>query len=258
LREAINAHLVEERISICRRRAGGKRFRCARMCRIRRHYRYVVANRRATAGVERAGMARQETAPMRRPMPRSGAGALIGHTTSRPFATRNAQANSPLRTLRLFRNRGERTGVSPSMSEPDPFCIDRCVRWLVRSSRSATANGRPTTFRGAGEAADRRPPAGPVAPPDGAISGGGWSIPTAGEMSRAPLGPRAFRPAAGGPRPAVPAGAAPRLHSWPEIELQYRSYTRDQRFEIPRGAACSSIPCMPRSTAQLTTGQNIS
>jgi tRNA pseudouridine38-40 synthase len=163
LREAINAHLLAERISVVEAEGVGDDFD-ARRSAIRRHYRYVVINRRAPLVFER-GRAWLVKKSLDASAMHGAAQVLIGRHDFSTFRDSQCQANSPLRTLDYFEVGGA----------AEQICFDVGARsFLHRQVRSMVGSlvevglrkWSVKDFRAAFESADRRR-CGPVAPSDG-------------------------------------------------------------------------------------------
>ena len=110
LRDALNAHLKPAPVAVIAARAVDGEFE-ARFSAIRRHYRYIIDNRRAPLALT-LGRARN-VRPIRRCARWSGS---MCDGSARGSRSRFRRA---------------------------PFCIIRCAPWPVRSNMSAPANGRP-------------------------------------------------------------------------------------------------------------------
>jgi tRNA pseudouridine38-40 synthase len=163
LREAINAHLLEERISIVEAVAVDDEFD-ARRSAIRRHYRYVVINRRAPLVFER-GRAWLVKKSLDALAMHEAAQVLIGRHDFSTFRDSQCQANSPLRTLDYLEVRGVDERICFDVGARS--FLHRQVRSMVGSLvEVGVGKWSAADFRAAFEAADRRR-CGPVAPPDG-------------------------------------------------------------------------------------------
>jgi tRNA pseudouridine38-40 synthase len=163
LREAINAHLVDEQIAVVEAAPVVEDFD-ARRSALARHYRYVVINRRAPLVFERGRAWRVKAALQAAPM-HEAAQVLLGRHDFSTFRDAQCQANSPLRTLDYFRvvADGERVLFDVGARS----FLHRQVRSMVGSLiEVGLAKWDGADFRAAFEAADRRR-CGPVAPPDG-------------------------------------------------------------------------------------------
>ena len=163
LREAINAHLVNERIAVIQASPAPQDFD-ARRSATARHYRYVVINRRAPLVFER-GRAWRVKAPLRAAPMHEAAQVLIGRHDFSTFRDAQCQANSPLRTLDYFQVEAEGERVLFDVGARS--FLHRQVRSMVGSLvEVGLGKWSAADFRSAFEAADRRR-CGPVAPPDG-------------------------------------------------------------------------------------------
>jgi tRNA pseudouridine38-40 synthase len=163
LREAINAHLVNERIAVVEACPAPQDFD-ARRSAMARHYRYVVVNRRAPLVFER-GRAWRVKAPLLVAAMHEAAQVLIGRHDFSTFRDAQCQANSPLRTLDYFHVEAEGERVLFDVGARS--FLHRQVRSMVGSLvEVGLRKWSAADFRGAFEAADRRR-CGPVAPPDG-------------------------------------------------------------------------------------------
>jgi tRNA pseudouridine38-40 synthase len=163
LREAINAHLVNQRIAVVEASPVEADFD-ARHSAVARHYRYVVINRRAPLVFERGQAWRVKTPLLAAPM-HEAAQVLIGRHDFSTFRDAQCQANSPLRTLDYFRVEAE--GETIRFDVGARSFLHRQVRSMVGSLvEVGLEKWDAADFRAAFEAADRRR-CGPVAPPDG-------------------------------------------------------------------------------------------
>ena len=163
LREAINAHLVAERISVVEAAPVADDFD-ARRSAICRHYRYLVVNRRAPLVFER-GRAWLVKKLLDVPAMGQAALALIGRHDFSTFRDAQCQANSPLRTLDYLEI--ARHGEEIRFDVGARSFLHRQVRSMVGSLvEVGYGKWTPADLRTALEAADRRR-CGPVAPPDG-------------------------------------------------------------------------------------------
>ena len=163
LREAINAHLVNERIAVVDAAPVAENFD-ARRSAAARHYRYVVVNRRAPLVFER-GLAWLVKKPLIVAPMHEAAQALLGRHDFSTFRDAQCQANSPMRTLDYFRVEAE--GGTIRFDVGARSFLHRQVRSMVGSLiEVGLEKWRVADFRAAFEAADRRR-CGPVAPPDG-------------------------------------------------------------------------------------------
>ena len=163
LREAVNAHLVDERVSVVEVEPAADDFD-ARRSAVARHYRYVVVNRRPPLVFER-GLAWRVKRPLDAAAMHEAAQALTGRHDFSTFRDAQCQANSPLRTLDYFRV--ERAGESVTFDVGARSFLHRQVRSMVGSLvEVGLGKWGPDDLRAALDAADRRR-CGPVAPPDG-------------------------------------------------------------------------------------------
>ena len=163
LREAINAHLLAERISVVEAATVGEDFD-ARRSAIRRHYRYVVVNRRAPLVFER-GRAWLVKKSLDASAMHEAAQVLIGRHDFSTFRDSQCQANSPLRTLDYFEVRKSDEQISFYVGARS--FLHRQVRSMVGSLvEVGVGKWSVQNFRDALEVAERRR-CGPVAPPDG-------------------------------------------------------------------------------------------
>ena len=163
LREAINAHLVDEQIAVVEASPVAEDFD-ARRSAVARHYRYVVVNRRAPLVFERGRAWRVKT-PLRVEPMHAAAQVLIGRHDFSTFRDAQCQANSPLRTLDYLRVSAEGERVLFDVGARS--FLHRQVRSMVGSLvEVGLEKWSGADFRAAFEAADRRR-CGPVAPPDG-------------------------------------------------------------------------------------------
>ncbi|MGJ0396858.1 MAG: tRNA pseudouridine(38-40) synthase TruA [Methylocystis sp.] len=97
LRDAINAHLKPDPIAVLSARAVGDDFE-ARFSAIRRHYLYVIDNRRAPLALG-LGRAWHVKRPLDAQAMHDAAQSLVGRHDFTTFRAAECQANSPLRTL---------------------------------------------------------------------------------------------------------------------------------------------------------------
>jgi tRNA pseudouridine38-40 synthase len=163
LRAAINAHLVEDTISVVEAAPVASSFD-ARRSATARHYRYVVVNRRPPLVFER-GRAWLIKKPLDAAAMHEAAQAMIGRHDFSTFRDAQCQANSPLRTLDYCAV--EQAGEVLHFDVGARSFLHRQVRSMVGSLvEVGLSKWRVADFRAAFEAADRRR-CGPVAPPDG-------------------------------------------------------------------------------------------
>lgn len=97
LREALNAHLRPDPIAVLEARRVGQDFE-ARFSAVRRHYRYVIDNRRAPLALQ-SGRAWHVKRPLDADAMHVAAQALIGRHDFSTFRAAECQAASPVRTL---------------------------------------------------------------------------------------------------------------------------------------------------------------
>ncbi|WP_371824244.1 tRNA pseudouridine(38-40) synthase TruA [Methylosinus sp. KRF6] len=97
LRDALNAHLRPSPIAVLETRRVAQTFE-ARFSAIRRHYRYVIDNRRAPLTLQR-GRAWHVKRPIDAEAMHAAAQALVGRHDFTTFRSTECQANSPVRTL---------------------------------------------------------------------------------------------------------------------------------------------------------------
>jgi tRNA pseudouridine38-40 synthase len=163
LRAAINAHLVDEWVSVVDASPVEPTFD-ARRSAYARHYRYEVVNRRAPLVFER-GRAWLVKKPLDVAAMHEAAQALIGRHDFSTFRDAQCQANSPLRTLDYFYVMADGERVLFDVGARS--FLHRQVRSMV-GSLVEVGYGKwgVADFRAAFEAADRQR-CGPVAPPDG-------------------------------------------------------------------------------------------
>lgn len=111
LRDALNAHLRPDPVAVIAVRAVDKSFE-ARFSAIRRHYLYVIDNRRAPLALD-AGRAWHVKRPLDVDAMHEAAQALVGRHDFTTFRCSECQANSPLRTLERLdvRRNGERIEI---------------------------------------------------------------------------------------------------------------------------------------------------
>lgn len=111
LRDALNAHLRPDPIAVISAREVDGRFE-ARFSAIRRHYLYVIDNRRAPLALD-AGRAWHVKRALDAEAMHEAAQALVGRHDFTTFRCSECQANSPLRTLERLdvRRNGERIEI---------------------------------------------------------------------------------------------------------------------------------------------------
>jgi tRNA pseudouridine38-40 synthase len=111
LRDALNAHLKPDPIAVLSARAVAQTFE-ARFSAIRRHYRYVIDNRRAPLTLTR-GRAWHVKRPLDAAAMHVAAQQLVGRFDFTTFRASECQAESPVRTLERLdvRRDGERIEI---------------------------------------------------------------------------------------------------------------------------------------------------
>jgi tRNA pseudouridine38-40 synthase len=114
LREAVNAHLKPDPVAIVDARAVDASFE-ARFSAIRRHYRYVIDNRRAPLTLT-LGRAWHIKWPLDADAMQAAARRLLGRHDFTTFRASECQASSPIRTLEQFevRRGGDRIEIEVS------------------------------------------------------------------------------------------------------------------------------------------------
>jgi len=114
LRAALNAHLRPDPIAVLSARRVMETFE-ARFSAIRRHYRYVIDNRRAPLALA-AGRAWHVKRPLDAQAMHEAAQALVGRHDFTTFRASECQANSPVRTLERLdvRRDGDRIEIETS------------------------------------------------------------------------------------------------------------------------------------------------
>jgi tRNA pseudouridine38-40 synthase len=163
VRDAINAHLRPEPVSILKAEAVGNDFD-ARFSAIKRYYRYVIVNRRAPLALE-AGRAWQVMKALDADAMHEAGQVLVGHHDFTTFRSTECQSASPVKTIdRLdVRREGERIVLEVSARS----FLHNQVRSIVGSLK-LVGEGKwtPADLKAALEAKDRKA-CGPVSPPDG-------------------------------------------------------------------------------------------
>jgi len=163
VRDAINAHLKPEPVSILKVESVGNDFD-ARFSAIKRYYRYVIVNRRAPLALE-AGRAWQVMKALDADAMHEAGQVLVGHHDFTTFRSTECQSASPVKTVDRIdvRRDGERIVVEVSARS----FLHNQVRSFVGSLKQV-GEGKWTSadLRAALEAKDRKA-CGPVAPPDG-------------------------------------------------------------------------------------------
>jgi tRNA pseudouridine38-40 synthase len=163
VRDALNAHLRPEPVAILAAARAGDGFD-ARHSATRRHYRYLIVNRRAPLALEQ-GKAWHVARPLDHSAMHLAAQALVGNHDFTTFRSTECQSASPVKTLdRLDVSRqGERIVIEVSARS----FLHNQVRSMVGSLK-LVGEGRWSAedVAEALAARDRRA-CGPVAPPDG-------------------------------------------------------------------------------------------
>lgn len=163
LRDALNAHLRPDPIAVLATRRVSDTFE-ARFSAIRRHYRYVIDNRRAPLTLQR-GRAWHVKRPLDAEAMHEAAQALVGRHDFTTFRSTECQAGSPLRTL-------ERLDVRRA---GDVIEIVACARSFLHNQVRSMAGSLEHVGSGKWSAADLRAAleakdrtrCGQVAPPHG-------------------------------------------------------------------------------------------
>ena len=163
LRDAINHHLKPLPVAV-REAAGVDDSFDARFSAIRRHYRYVIVNRRAPLALDR-GRAWGVPVPLDADAMHEGAQRLVGKHDFTTFRSAQCQAQSPVKTLDVAR-------VTRAGEEIEIVCVARSfLHNQVRSiagTLKLVGEGKwtPADVAAALDTRDRAA-CGPVAPPDG-------------------------------------------------------------------------------------------
>ena len=163
LRDALNAHLRPDPIAVLSTRAVDATFE-ARFSAVRRHYRYVIDNRRAPLALA-AGRAWHVKRKLDADAMHAAAQALVGRHDFTTFRAAECQASSPVRTLERLdvRRDGE---VIEIVTSARSF-LHTQVRSLAGSlEHVGSGKWRAQDLRAALEAKDRAR-CGQVAPPHG-------------------------------------------------------------------------------------------
>jgi tRNA pseudouridine38-40 synthase len=163
LRDALNAHLRPDPVAVLVARAVDETFE-ARFSAIRRHYRYVIDNRRAPLAID-SGRAWHVKRPLDADAMHEAAQTIIGRFDFTTFRASECQANSPIRTLeRLDVTRiGERIEIVTSARS----FLHNQVRSMSGSlEHVGSGKWRVDELRAALESKDRAR-CGQVAPPHG-------------------------------------------------------------------------------------------
>ncbi len=163
LPEALNAHLRPDPVAVVAARAAPDDFE-ARFSAIRRHYRYVIVNRRAplTVGAGRAWHVKRK---LDAEAMHEAAQALVGRYDFTTFRASECQANSPIRTLERLEVR--RCGDEIEILTCARSFLHNQVRSMAGSlEHVGSGKWRVDDLRLALEAKDRAR-CGQVAPPQG-------------------------------------------------------------------------------------------
>jgi len=163
LQGALNAHLKPDPIAVVSIHAVEETFE-ARFSAIRRHYRYIIVNRRAPLTVQR-GRAWHVARALDAQAMHEAAQALVGKHDFTTFRAAECQANSPIRTL-------ERLDVR---REGETIVIETCARSFLHNQVRSFAGSLEHVGSGKWRASDLaaalaakdRARCGQVAPPDG-------------------------------------------------------------------------------------------
>ena len=163
LRDAINAHLKPDPVAVLSAREVDETFE-ARFSAVRRHYRYLIDNRRPPLALTQ-GRAWHVKRPLDADAMHEAAQALVGRHDFTTFRASECQANSPLRTLERLdvRRLGERIEIVTSARS----FLHNQVRSMVGSlEHVGSGKWRAADLLAALEAKDRAR-CGQVAPPHG-------------------------------------------------------------------------------------------
>ncbi len=163
LRDALNAHLRPDPVAVIAARAVDATFE-ARFSAIRRHYRYVIDNRRAPLAID-LGRAWHVKRPLDADAMHAAAQTLLGRHDFTTFRAAECQANSPLRTLE--RLDVTRIGARIEIVSSARSFLHSQVRSLAGSlEHVGSGKWRVEDLRAALDAKDRAR-CGQVAPPHG-------------------------------------------------------------------------------------------
>ena len=163
LRDALNAHLRPDPIAVLSTRAVDATFE-ARFSAVRRHYRYVIDNRRAPLALA-AGRAWHVKRKLDADAMHAAAQALVGRHDFTTFRAAECQASSPVRTLERLDVR--RDGDIIEITTSARSFLHTQVRSLAGSlEHVGSGKWRAQDLRAALEARDRAR-CGQVAPPHG-------------------------------------------------------------------------------------------
>ena len=165
VRDALNAHLRHERVAVLSVYEVGPDFD-ARFSATKRHYRYMILNRRPPPVLER-GQVWGVPKPLDETRMQAAADRLIGHHDFTTFRSAQCQANSPMRTLDILAVR--RQGEHVTVEAVARSFLHNQVRSLVGALKLA-GEGKLSAadVQAMLEARDRTACA-PVAPPDGLV-----------------------------------------------------------------------------------------
>jgi tRNA pseudouridine38-40 synthase len=163
LRDALNAHLRPSPIAVLEARAVGDDFE-ARFSAIRRHYRYVIRNRRARLALD-AGRAWHMARALDVGAMHEAAQLLLGRHDFTTFRASECQANSPIRTLETLDV--TRAGDAIVVTTSARSFLHNQVRSMVGSlEHVGSGKWSAADLRAALDAKDRAR-CGQVAPPQG-------------------------------------------------------------------------------------------
>jgi tRNA pseudouridine38-40 synthase len=163
LRDALNAHLRPAPIAVIATRRVGADFE-ARFSAIRRHYRYVIENRRAPLTL-RLGRAWHVKRPLDADAMHAAAQALTGRHDFTTFRSSECQAASPIRTLERLDVR--RLGDTIEITASARSFLHNQVRSLAGSLEHVGSGKWTAEDLRAALAAKDRTRCGQVAPPHG-------------------------------------------------------------------------------------------
>ena len=164
VRDALNAHLRPDPIAVLAATRVADGFD-ARHSAVRRHYRYVIVNRRPPLALEKHAW--QVPGPLDAAAMQQGADCLTGRHDFTTFRAAQCQAKSPLRTLDALtvRREGERVEIEASARSFLHNQVRSMVGTLVEVGLGRWAPGDVTRAL----EARRRDACGPVAPAAGLI-----------------------------------------------------------------------------------------
>ena len=163
LRDALNAHLKPAPVAVIAARAVDDEFE-ARFSAIRRHYRYIIDNRRAPLALT-LGRAWHVKWPLDAGAMHAAAQRLVGRHDFTTFRASECQANSPVRTLErlVVRRIGERIEIEVSARS----FLHNQVRSMAGSLEHVGAGKWSADDLADALAAKHRARCGQVAPPQG-------------------------------------------------------------------------------------------